>query len=134
MYYQPCPLSAEHFKQRPLTILGSSQASSTLLGALNDVLQSKSPIVKMGKDLKEGGRLCTLRLHPSEHQMTEIQNLLEKYIDALMSNSHDRSQYCLHFPFLTQPLCQCGKKKVLDVIEQRISKSLVFILNMRKMR
>lgn len=39
------------------------------MDALN---QSKSPIVKMKKDFQEGGRLCTLGLHTTEHLMTEI--------------------------------------------------------------
>lgn len=37
------------------------------MDALNDVLQSKSPIVKIKKDLQEGGKLYTLGLHPTEH-------------------------------------------------------------------
>lgn len=90
-------------------MLGPSQTSSTqwmyTMDALNDVLQSKSPIVKIKKDLQEGGKLYTLGLHPTEHLMTEIQSLLEKSVNALMSNIHDRLdaaiQYCLHFPFLT---------------------------------
>lgn len=51
--------------------------------------QSKSPIVKVKKDLQEGGRLCTLGLHTTEHLMTEIQSHLEKSVNALMSNIYD---------------------------------------------
>lgn len=51
--------------------------------------QSKSPIVKVKKDLQEGGRLRTLGLHTTEHLMTEIQSLLEKSVNALMSNIYD---------------------------------------------
>lgn len=36
------------------------------MDALNDVLQM-SPIVKIKKDLQEGGKLYTLGLHPTEH-------------------------------------------------------------------
>lgn len=75
------------------------------MDALNDVLQSKCPIVKIKQDLQEGGKLYTLGLHPTEHLMTEIQSLLEKSVNALMSNIHDRLdaaiQYRHHFPFLT---------------------------------
>jgi hypothetical protein len=60
------------------------------MDALNNVLQTESPVTKMEEDLQQGGRLYALGLHLGEFERENMKVLLRRYIEALQSNIHDR--------------------------------------------
>lgn len=115
-----------HFKQRPLTMLGTSQTSSTQW-MLWMLCFNQSPLLsRLKRIFKRVENYILLGYIQQSIWLTEVQSLLEKSVNALMSNIHDRLdaaiQYCLHFPFLTTPLCQCGKKNLFEIMKRRKSK------------